>query len=290
MARPIWKGSITFGLVTIPVGLYSAVERKGELSFRLLHAKDKSRVEYKRVCQEEGVEVPWNDIVKGYEHEKGQYVVITDEDFEKARTPATQTIDISDFVPRNQIEPIFFDHPYYVAPSGKAGTKAYALLRDALEDEGRVGIGTLVMREREHLVAIEPAGNLLAVTTMRWAHEIRSGKDIDDVPDKGEGWSEKEMKLAKQLVDTLASDWKPDKYKDSYRDVLMDVIQKRVEGEEIVAPKLPKLRPVANLVKALEQSLREPVRKGPARAESRSAAGRRTAGRRSRRATRRAAA
>ena len=288
MARPIWKGSITFGLVTIPVGLYSAVERKGELSFRLLHAKDKSRVEYKRVCQEEGVEVAWNDIVKGYEHDKGEYVVITDEDFEKARTPATQTIDISDFVPRDQIEPIFFDHPYYVAPSGTAGTKAYALLRDALEDEKRVGIGTLVMREREHLVAIEPAGSLLAVTTMRWAHEIRSGKDID-VPNKGKGWSEKEMKLAKQLVDTLASDWKPDKYKDTYRDVLMDVIQKKIDGEEVVAPKLPKLRPVANLVKALEQSLKEPVRKGPARAESRSAAPR-TASRRPRRGGRRTAA
>ena len=283
MTRPIWKGAITFGLVTIPVGLYSATERKGELSFRLLHDKDQSRVEYKRFCVAEGSEVPWSDIVKGYEYEKGEYVVIDDKDFEKARTPATQTIDIQDFVPRDQVEPIYFDTPYYVAPSGKAGIKAYALLRDALEDTGRMGVGTLVMREREHLVAIEPAGDLLAVTTMRWAHEIRSGKDIEgDVPDRGKGWNEKEMKLAKQLVDTLAGDWEPKKYKDTYRDVLMDVIRKKIEGEEIVAPKLPKPRPVVDLVRALEQSLKAPAKKQGARAEGRAATKQRAAGSRRR--------
>jgi DNA end-binding protein Ku len=126
MARPIWKGSISFGLVTIPVGLYSAVERSSELSFRLLHGKDGSRIDYKRFCTEEHVEVPWGEIVKGYEYEKGRFVVITDDDFEKARVPATQTITITDFVPATDIDSIYFDHPYYVAPAGKPGTKAYA--------------------------------------------------------------------------------------------------------------------------------------------------------------------
>lgn len=162
--------------------------------------------------------------MKGYEHARGEYVVVTGEDFEKARTPATQTIAITDFVPRDAIEPIYFDHPYYVAP-GRAGTKAYGLLRDVLEERKLVGIATLVMRQREHLVAVEPAGDLLAVTTMRWAHEIRATKDLD-VPARGEA-SDKEMKLARQLVETLERDWEPEKYRDSYRDVLMGISRRR---------------------------------------------------------------
>jgi DNA end-binding protein Ku len=267
MARPIWKGSISFGLVTIPVGLYSAVERSSELSFRLLHGKDGSRIDYKRFCTEEHVEVPWGEIVKGYEYEKGRFVVITDEDFEKARVPATQTITITDFVPATDIDSIYFDHPYYVAPAGKPGTKAYALLRDALQETGRIGVGTVVLRQREHLVAVEPAGKLLAVTTMRWGYEIREA-DGFDVPAAGDGWAEKEMKLARQLIDTLAADWNPDKYEDTYRDAIMDVIQQKIEGKDIETPRLPKAKPVVDLVKALERSLAEP-RKAPARAKGR---------------------
>jgi DNA end-binding protein Ku len=266
-ARAIWKGALSFGLVTIPVSLFSAVERKGELSFRLLHAKDQSRIDYKRFCEEEGVEVPWSEIVKGYEYERGQYVVLGDEDFDKARVPATHTIEITDFVPARSIDFMFFDHPYYVAPTGRPGAKAYALLRDALDDAGRIGVGKIVLRQREHLVAVEPSGNVLAVTTMRWPHEIRSPDDLD-VPAKGEGWSDREMKLARQLIDTLEGGWKPEKYEDTYRDVLLKIIEKKVEGEELVAPPVPKPRPVGSLMRALEQSLNAPRRAG-ARAEAR---------------------
>jgi DNA end-binding protein Ku len=286
MARPIWKGSISFGLVTIPVGLYSAVERTSELSFRLLHGKDGSRIDYKRFCAEEEVEVPWSEIVKGYEYDKGKFVVVTDEDFEKARVPATQTITITDFVPGTAVDSIYFDHPYYVAPAGKPGTKAYALLRDALQETGRIGVGTLVLRQREHLVAVEPAGKLLAVTTMRWAYEIREA-DGFDVPAAGDGWSDKEMKLARQLIDALAGDWDPDRYEDTYRDAIMDVIERKIEGKDVPAPRLPKTKPVVDLVKALERSLKEP-RKAPARAKGRGEKAERATGSR-RRKTRRAA-
>jgi DNA end-binding protein Ku len=267
MARPLWKGSVSFGLVTVPVGVYSAVQRMGELSFRLLHEKDSSPVDYKRVCQEEGVEVPWGEIVKGYEHAKGQYVVVTDDDFEKARVPASDTIAITDFVPDSAIDFEYFEQPYYLAPEGRGGTKAYALLRDALAETKRVGVGTIVMRQREHLVAIEPVGDVLAMTTMRWSHEIRSPKELD-LPKAGAGWQKKEMDLAKRLVDSLAADWEPEKYRDTYRDVLMKAIEQKVEGKEIEIPEPSKPKRVVNLVKALEQSLKTP-RKELARADGR---------------------
>jgi DNA end-binding protein Ku len=272
MSRPVWKGAITFGLVTIPVALHSAVERQGELSFRLLHEKDGSRIDYKRFCESEEVEVPWSEIVKGYEFEKGQYVVVTDDDFAKARVPATQMIQVSDFVPADAIDALYFDQPYYVAPSGRGSEKAYALLRDALAETQRVGIGTLVLRQKEHLVAVQPAGDVLVVTTVRWAHEVRPAKDLD-VPAKREGWNDKEMKLAKQLIETLESDWAPEKYKDTYRDVLMDVIRKKIDGEEFEAPKVPRPPRVVSLARALEQSLK--ARKPTARAAPRPAARRR---------------
>jgi DNA end-binding protein Ku len=276
--RSIWNGAISFGLVTIPVALYSAVERKNELSFRLLHAKDNSRIDYKRFCDEEQVEVAWDEIVKGYEYEKGQYVVVTDEDFEKVRVPATQTFEIRDFVPADAIDSIYFDHPYYVAPSGRTGGKAYALLRDALDQTGRIGIGTVVLRQREHLAALEPAGKVLALTTMRFAYEVRKPGDID-VPAKGEGYSEREMTLARQLMDTLVSDWEPERYRDTYRDALLELIERKAQGKPLKAAPAARRPAVTNLVKALQASLE---RRPPARAEGRAAA-RRRAGTRGRR-------
>jgi len=163
MPRPIWKGVISFGLVTIPVNLYSAVERREALSFNLLHKKDNARIQNRRFCSEENVEVPWQDVVKGYEYAKGQYVVVTDEDFEKARVPATQTFDIRAFVPAGEVVDLYFDEPYYLEPNGKAGVKAYALLRDALNDTGRIGVGTVVLRRREHVAGIEPSGDALVL-------------------------------------------------------------------------------------------------------------------------------
>src|SRR5204862_205368 len=155
--RAMWKGAVTFGLVTLPVALHAATERKDELAFRLLHAKDESPVDYKRVCHEEGVEVPWSEIVKGYALAKDHYVVVTDEDFEKARVPATQTFEIRDFVTATAIDDFYFTQPYYVVPASTAAAKPYALLRDALEKSGRVGVGTIVLRQREHLAALEAA-------------------------------------------------------------------------------------------------------------------------------------
>jgi DNA end-binding protein Ku len=259
MPRPIWKGAISFGLVTIPVGLYSAVESRGELHFRQLHAKDASPIDYKRFCVEEDVEVPWKEIVKGYAHRKGEFVVLTDEDFAKARVPATQAFEIRDFVPRSDIDGRYFEHPYFLAPAGKSAAKAYGLLRDALAESGRVGIGKVVLRQREHLAALQPSGSALELTTLRFADELRSPKDLD-LPSPGKGWTKKEMTLARGLIDALASEWKPEQYTDEYEAVLRDIIAKKAAGERIRAPKLERPRPVRNLVDALEASLGTPRR------------------------------
>jgi DNA end-binding protein Ku len=261
----MWRGAVSFGLVTVPVALFAATERHNELSFRLLHAKDESQIDYKRVCEQEGVEVPWSEIVKGYEIEKDRYVVVTDDDFEKARVPATQTYEIRDFVPSDAIDELYFDHPYYLAPSGKAAEKPYALLREALERSGRVGVGTIVMRQREHLAALAPAGEALVLTTMRWAYELRSPRHLD-LPARIAKDS-RELSLALQLVDTLASDWNPERYRDTYREVLLDIIRRKAEGKAIRATKLERPPKVRSLMSALEASLR--ARKRPAKARGR---------------------
>jgi len=268
MPRPIWKGAISFGLVTIPVNLYSAVERRETLSFNLLHKKDNARIQNKRFCSEEDVEVPWSDVVKGYEYAKGQYVVVTDEDFEKARVPATQTFDIRAFVPASEVADLYFAEPYYLEPNGRAGVKAYALLRDALKDTGRIGVGTVVLRQREHVAGVEPSGEALVLSMMRFAHEIRSPNDLD-LPKAGEGWTKKEMDLAHRLIDTLADKWKPEEFHDTYTEVLRKAIEAKVEGKEIELPREEQKHPVADLMKALEASL---ARKEPAKAAGRGAA------------------
>jgi len=256
MPRPIWKGAIAFGLVTVPVGLYSATERAEKLSFHLVHKKDGARIDYKRFCEKEDKEVPWSEIVKGYEYAKGRFVTLTDDDFEAARTPATQAFDIRAFVAADEIDFLYFDTPYYLAPSGKGAAKAYALLRDALEASGRVGVGTIVLRQREHLAALEPSGTALVLTTMRFAHEVRPPKALD-LPKVHQGYQAKEMKLAQQLIDTLAAKWEPTDYKDTYTDALKQVIRRKVEGKAIEAPESPKPARVLDLAKALEASLKE---------------------------------
>src|SRR5688572_23364552 len=235
MARPLWKGAVAFGLVTVPVGLYSATERAEKLSFHLLHKKDGARIDYKRFCEKEDKEVPWSEIVKGYEYAKGRYVVLTDEDFEKAQTPATQAFDIRVFVSADEIDFLYFDTPYYLAPLGKGAAKTYALLRDALEESGRVGVGTIVLRQREHLAALEPSGSALVLTTMRFAHEVRPPRALD-LPKARHGYQANELKLARQLIDALAAKWDPTDYKDTYTDVLKQVIRRKIGGKEIAAP------------------------------------------------------
>ena len=278
--RSLWKGAITFGLVNIPVALYPATTRS-DLSFRQLHAKDAAPIAYRRVCTAENVEVPWPEIVKGYEYAKGEYVVMTDEDFKNADADATQTIDIRDFVPGDAIDFTYFEQPYYLEPTA-TGAKAYALLREALKRSGRVGIATFVLRQREHLAAVKVADEALVLTTMRFPHEIVDAAELN-VPRGAAGLDRREVDLALQLVDTLAADWQPDKYQDRYRDALLAAIERKVQGRAVAAPPAGRKPPtkVVDLMQALQASLqaraargeRAPARKAPA-------AGRRPAARR----------
>jgi DNA end-binding protein Ku len=280
--RSLWKGAITFGLVNIPVALYSATVRS-DLSFRQLHAKDAAPIAYRRVCTAENVEVPWPEIVKGYEVARGEFVVMTEDDFRNADVDATQTIDIRDFVPGDAIDFTYFEQPYYLEPTATAA-KAYALLREALRRSGRVGVATLVLRQREHLAAVKVAGDALVLTTMRFAHEIVPATELD-VPRGDAGLDRREVDLALQLVDTLAADWQPDRYRDRYREALLAAIERKVEGRVVAAPPAGRKPPtkVVDLMEALQASLqargpgaaRAPARKPPATARRTGAARRR---------------
>lgn len=258
--RALWKGSISFGLVTVPISLVSATEPRETLAFNLLHRKDRSRIVEKRFCVKEGVEVSWKDIVKGYQYAKDRYIVVTDEDFARVRVPATRTFDIRRFVPAADVEDLYFNYPYYVTPQGKSAVKAYALLRDALRATGKLAIGTIVLRQREHLAALEPVDQALVLTTMRFAHEIRRQKDLY-LPASGKGWTDSEMKLARQLVETLSGEWDPAEYRDTYSEALRRVIQVKVEGKEPAAPELPEPWRVTDLMEALRRSLEKRPRK-----------------------------
>src|SRR5215510_1945525 len=206
--RAIWKGHISFALVTIPISLFSATKRN-ELSFHYLHKKDLSPVSYKRFCDTEDVEVPWDEITKGYEYEKGQYIEITDEDIDRADVELTKTIQIMEFVKEQEIDPLFFDKPYYLEPQ-KGGERAYALMRDALAQSKRVGIAKVVLKSREHLAAVKPVGNMITLDTMRFAHEIVDPKALD-LPGKIDV-SEKEMKLADMLIESMSDKFEPHRY------------------------------------------------------------------------------
>jgi DNA end-binding protein Ku len=258
--RALWKGSISFGLVTIPISLVSATEPRETLAFNLLHRKDGSRIVEKRFCAKEDVEVPWKDIVKGYQYAKDQYAVLTDEDFARVRVPATQTFDIRRFVPAADVEDLYFNSPYYVTPQGKPGLKAYALLRDALQETEKLAIGTIVLRQREHLAALEPVDQALVLTTMRFAHEIRRVKDLG-LPASGKGWTDAEMKLARHLVDTLSGEWDPSEYRDTYTEALRKMVAAKAKGKETTAPEMPAPARVMDLMEALKRSLE----KGPGR-------------------------
>ena len=223
MARAIWKGSISFGLVNIPIALYPATRRE-ELKFRLLRKSDLSPVNYKRVAEKDGKEVPWDQIVKGYEYEKGKYVVLRDEDFERVDLEATQTVDIQDFVEQEEIDPIFFYKPYYLEPQ-KGGDKAYALLRDALQDSGKVGIAKVVIKTREYLAGVKPENSVLVLELMHFADELADPEQLH-VPKKVDV-GKREMQMAKSLIDGMSSKWNPEKYRDDYREALMKVIEEK---------------------------------------------------------------
>lgn len=251
--RAIWKGAISFGLVNIPIGLYPAT-RKEELKFRLLRGSDLSPVNYKRVAEADGKEVPWAEIVKGYEYEKGKFIVLKEEDFARVDIEATQTVDITDFVELEQVDPIFFYKPYYMEPE-KGGDKAYALLRDALIDSERIGIAKVVIKTRQYLAAVKPAKKGLVLELMHFADELVDASEMK-IPDKHVG--PKELQMARALIDSMSGDWEPAKYKDDYKEALEKVIEEKIENPEAepakAAPKR-KSTNVIDLVSVLQQSL-----------------------------------
>ncbi len=228
----IWKGSLAFGLVNIPVELRSAV-RSEHISFRLLHSEDLSPVKYERISSRTGQTVPWEEIVKGYEYEKGKYVVITDDDFKSAALESSKTIDILDFVPEKEIDPRYFEKPYYLMPI-KGGEKAYALLREAVRNSGAVGVGKIVMRQVQHLVGIKVVGDALVLEIMRFESEL-IGEDEFSFPDESLV-RPKELKMAEELVANLAEPFDPSRYKDDYRANLMKVIRARMKGKKLPLP------------------------------------------------------
>ena len=261
MARAIWKGSITFGLVNIPVGLYSA-EKREEVSFHLLDRRNMSRVRYKRVNEKSDKEVPWEETVRGYEYEEGKYVVLTDEDLRRASPEKTQTVDILDFVDLDDIDPRYFDKPYYLAPD-KRGAKSYALLRETLRRTRKVGIASVVIRTKQYLAAVSVHEDVLVLDILRYGHELRDWDDLD-LPKGNEGVSERELDMAERLVEGMVSEWDPDRYKDTYVEDMMAMIERRVKAGQTEAspePEEEEKRPargqVVDLMALLKQSVEE---------------------------------
>jgi len=269
MARAIWKGSISFGLVNIPIALYPATQRE-ELKFRLLRKSDLSPVNYKRVAEKDGKEVSWDQIVKGYEYDKGKYVVLKNEDFQRVDVEATQTVDIQDFVKQEEVDPVFFYKPYYLEPQ-KGGDKAYALLRDALKKSGKIGIAKVVIKTREYLASVKPENGALLLELMHFAEELADTNKLH-VPKKVER-GKREMDMATALIDSMSSKWNPEKYRDEYREALMGIIEEKVEagGKEIEEKpkKAPKPTKVIDLVSVLQKSLEQTGAKKKVTAKSR---------------------
>ena len=268
----IWKGSLTFGLVNIPVELKTAV-RADHISFRLLHKEDLSPVKYERVCEADGETVPWNEIVKGYEYDKGKFVVLTDEDFKAAALEQSKTIDILDFVKENEIDPRFFETPYYLVPS-KGGEKPYALLREAIRRTASVGVGKIIIRQTQHLAGVKVVGDALVLEIMRFANELVDAKEFN-FPAR-DAIRPQELQMAEQLVENLAEPFDPTRYTDEYRANLMRVIKAKMKGKK------PKLEEpdrdvedsgVLDLMSRLRASLEEGSgKKGSVRAKSKEVA------------------
>ena len=259
--RPIWTGSIRFGLINIPVALFPAAKRD-ELKFRLLRAADLSPVNYKRVAEADGKEVPWDQIVKGYEYEKGKFVVLKDDDFKRVDVEATQTVDIMDFVALAEINPMFFYKPYYMKPT-KGGANAYTLLRETLRTEGKVAIAKVVIKTRQHLAAVKTNGEALLLELMHFADELVEPGALD-FP-KAPAVAKNEMSMARTLVGQMTVKWDPHKYKDEYTSALLNLIEKKVEsgGHAVATSKKAPRRPanVVDLADVLRRSLRETAAK-----------------------------
>ncbi len=257
MPRSLWSGSISFGLVNVPVKAYTAV-REHKVHFHQLDPKG-ARIKYEKVSSTTGKEIAPDDMKLGFEVSKGKYVKFTKAEVEELKPASTSAIEIGDFVDLGEIDPIFYDHTYWLAPDGEPAKKAYALLRDAMEDEQRVGIGSVVMRKKQYLAAIRPVGGALAMSTMRFADEVVPSSDIESIPKRaGTAKSEKEMKLAKQIINALQTTWKPEQYHDTYTEELRDLIKKKSKGDDITVEPEPEETgaDVVDLLAALEQSIK----------------------------------
>jgi DNA end-binding protein Ku len=254
MPRSIWTGAISFGLVNVPVKLYSAVSKK-TVRFHQLHDETGVRIQQRRVDPSTGEEVAYEHVVKGYEIAPDRYVVIQPDELDALDPVKTKTIDIEDFVELEDIDPIYFDHPYYLAP-GTGAQKPYRLLLDAMREAGKVAIARVVIRQKEQLVAIRPMGDVLAMATMNYADEIVGADKLDELPDESVKVTDRELKMAQQLIESLSGDFQPEKYKDEYREQVLALVERKANGEEIaVQPQAEEPKKVPDLMAALEASL-----------------------------------
>jgi DNA end-binding protein Ku len=251
MPRPLWKGAISFSMVTIPIKLYSATEEK-DVRFNMLHATDGSRIKQKRFCAEEDIEVDNEEIVKGYEISPGHYVTLEPSDLEAVAVQTTRMIDILGFVDLTEIDPIMYQKTYYLEPD-EIGKKSYGLLVAALEDQGKVAIAKVAMRQKEQLCTLRTYNGVIALETMFYADEVRSTKDLE-VPNVGKDVSDKDLAMARILVDSMTMEFEPEQYKDEYREGLLDIIRKKAEGETIEAP-APAPAKITDLTEALRASV-----------------------------------
>jgi DNA end-binding protein Ku len=267
-SRAIWKGSIDFGLVNIPVRLYSA-ESSERANFDLLDKRNFARIRYRRVNEKTGREVPWEQIIKGYEYDKDEYVALSDDDFAQANVEATQTIAITDFVDAHDVSPIYYDRPYFLEPL-RNGFRAYALLRNVLKKTGKVGIAKVVIRSRQHLAMLFADGPRLILNLLRFPNELRnaSGLAIPKSSAKNAAVSTQEMKMAERLVETMVSEWKPEKYQDEYHDDLMKIIAKKIKAGKTkvidttkTAAKAPERGKVIDIMHLLRQSVNQADKK-----------------------------
>lgn len=268
MARPIWKGHISFGLVNIPVVLEPA-ERRADLHFRLLDSRDQARIRYERVNEETGEEVPWNEIVRGYEYAGGNYVLLTDEDFERVAVEASKTVEIEDFIDAADIDLRYFDKPYYLTPD-RRGEKGYVLLRETLRQTGKAAVAKVVIRKRQYIAAVTPHAEALVLMLLRFKQEVRPLQELELPREDLKAYkiSPKEMEMAQQLVESMSGDWNPEKYHDEYRDALLEWIEKKAKSgqrtarppagqEEEEAP-----QEVVNIMDLLKKSVAQQGKRG----------------------------
>jgi len=256
--RSIWRGAISFGLIHIPVRLYSASKDR-ELKFKLLHKQDLSEIRYARICKADGKEIPWEDIVKGYEYREGDYVVLTEEDFEKANPKKTKTIEIIDFTQEDQIDSMYYETPYYLEPE-KGSAKAYNLLREALKRSKKVAVGNYVLRQHEHLGVIKPHGDILVLNQLRYHSELKSPKGLE-IPKEGP-IVKSEVDIALKLIDELTKPFRPQNYSDTYANEVKKIIVQKSKGKKVKIKKTERPHRVHDIMSLLKGSLEQHKRKG----------------------------